>query len=275
MAASAKLDKDDRAPGATPVNQVFYNNSTALYGRSGSGKTTLAASWPKPILYFNINDNGTDSISDAGEDVHVVHIRTSEDLKTQMLWLHSKAQKGKLKYKTVVFDTLTQLQAILVAEKGVNAKLAKSGKRAGDYGTLTKQDWGEIAGNMKAAILDARNLPVETVFIAQERIFNIGDEGDDGVDVLLPEVGARLSPSVNSDLCASVSIIGNTFIKIKVKKERVKGEMVRTVKKQYCLRLGPNEVYTTKVRKPKGITAPDYIVDPTFKAIMNVVKGKS
>lgn len=274
MAASSQLGKDDRAPGAKSVNQTHYNNSTALYGRSGSGKTTLAGSWPKPILYLNIKDNGTDSISDLGDDVDVVDINRSQDMQDILLWCHAKAQKGKLKYKTIVADTLTQFQSILIGEMGVNKKLEKNKKRAGDFGSLTKQDWGMIAGDMKAVIMDIRNLPLESVFIAQERIFNIGDEGDDGVDTLLPEVGARLMPSVNSDLCASVSIIGNTFIRIKVKKERVDGKIVRTAKKQYCLRLGPNEVYTTKVRKPKGITAPDYIVDPTFKTIMAVIKGK-
>jgi hypothetical protein len=81
-------------------------------------------------------------------------------------------------------------------------------------------------------------------------------------------------PSVNSDLCASVSTIGNTFIRLKVSKEKVDGKTVRKAEKLYCLRVGPNEVYTTKVRKPKGITAPDYIVDPTFKKIQRVMKGK-
>jgi hypothetical protein len=65
--------RGDRAPNSKPVQEVKYNGSTALYGRSGTGKTTLSASWPKPILYLNIKDNGTDSISDV-EDIDVVHI---------------------------------------------------------------------------------------------------------------------------------------------------------------------------------------------------------
>jgi hypothetical protein len=40
----------------------------------------------------------------------VVDIETSEDLQEQILWLHKKASKGKLIYKTVVLDTMTQLQ---------------------------------------------------------------------------------------------------------------------------------------------------------------------
>lgn len=266
--------KGDRYPGSKPVSKKKYKTSTALYGRSGSGKTTLSATWPKPILYLNIKDNGTDSIADYEDgEIDVQDIETSEELKEVILWLHKQAQRGKLIYKSVVLDTMTQLQSMLVEEKGVNAKLKKSGKRPGEFGTLTKQDWGQIAGDLKAVIMDVRNLPVDSVFIAQERVFNSGDEEDDGADQLMPEVGARLMPSVNSDLCASVSIIGNTFIRVKSVKKKIDGKTVREIKKQYCLRLGPNEIYTTKIRKPKGIEAPDFIIDPTFDKIKSIMKG--
>lgn len=261
--------KGDRLPGSIPVADVTYHGSTALYGRSGSGKSTLAASWPKPILYLNIKDNGTDSIKDE-DDIDVRHIETSQDLKDVILWCTERARKGKLIYKTIVLDTMTQLQGILVKELGERKGIGKKGKKAGDFGTLTKQDWGSIAGDMKAAVMDIRNLPLESVFIAQERVFNMADEEDDGLDQLMPEVGPRLMPSVKDDLNASVSIIGNTFIRLK--SEKVDGK--KTVRKLYCLRVGPNEVYTTKIRKPKGIAAPDFIIDPSYKKIQKVMRGK-
>lgn len=264
--------KEDRAPRSKPVGDIKRNSSTALYGRSGTGKTTLAGSWPKPILYLNIMDNGEESISDI-EGIDVVDIESSDDLLEQILWLTKKASKGKLVYKTIILDTMTQLQGILVRELGEKKKIPK-GKRAGDFGVFTRQDWGSIAGDLMKAIMDIRALPVHSVFIAQERVFNAGDEEDDGVDQLAPEVGTKLMPSVNKDLCASVNIIGNTFIRIKVTKKKKDGKTERIVKKQFCLRLGPNEVYTTKIRKPKGIEAPDYIIDPTFRDIMDIVKGR-
>jgi hypothetical protein len=251
---------------------VKRNSSSALYGRSGTGKTTLAASWPKPILYLNIRDNGEESISDV-EGIDVVDIESSEDLLEQILWLHKKASKDKLVYKTIVLDTMSQLQTLLVEETGATKKIPK-GKRAGDFGVLTRQDWGKISGDLIKVIMDIRGLPVNSVFIAQERVFNAGDEEDDGVDQLAPEVGTKLMPSVNKDLCASVNIVANTFIRIKVKTKKVDGKKERTITKQFCLRLGPNEVYTTKIRKPKGIQAPDYIIDPTYRKIIDIVKGR-
>lgn len=266
--------KEDRAPGSKPVNEVSYHGSTAIYGRSGTGKTTLAGSYPKPILFLNILDNGTDSISDV-EDVDVVDIHSSEQLRDLILWCHTKANKGKLKYRTIVLDTMSQLQSIIVNEMGEAKGLGKKGKKAGDFGTLTKQDWGKIAGDLKAVIMDIRNLPVESVFIAQERIFNMGDEEDDGMDQLEPEVGPKLMPSVKNDLNASVSVIVNTFIRVRVtttRDEKTK-KKTRKIEKIYCLRVGPNEVYTTKIRKPKGIEAPDYIEDPTFRKLKKIMKG--
>lgn len=264
--------KEDRAPNAKPISEVKRNSSAAIYGRSGTGKTTLAASWPKPILYLNIRDNGEESISDV-EGIDVVDIETSEDLLEQILWLHKKASKNKLIYKTIVLDTMSQLQTLLVEEMGANKKIPK-GKRAGDFGVLTRQDWGKISGDLIKCIMDIRGLPVNSVFIAQERVFNSGDEEDDGVDQLAPEVGTKLMPSVNKDLCASVNIVANTFIRIKVKTKKVDGKKEKTITKQFCLRLGPNEVYTTKIRKPKGIEAPDFIVDPTYRKIIDIVKGR-
>lgn len=266
--------KSDRAPGSKPVGEKKYHGSYALYGRSGTGKTTLSATFPKPILYLNIRDNGTDSISDV-DDVDVVDIDTSEELQEQILWCAKQAHKDKLVYKTIVLDTMSQLQGILVEEMGEKKGLKKKGKKAGDFGTLTKQDWGSIAGDLKAVIMDIRNLPVEAVFIAQERIFNMGDEEDDGLDQLEPEVGPKLMPSVKNDLNASVSVIANTFIRVHVRRIKdPKTKMKRTeTEKQYCLRVGPNSVYTTKIRKPKGIEAPDYIIDPTFRKLKKIMKG--
>jgi hypothetical protein len=265
-----EVRKGDRYPGSKPVNKKRYYSSTALYGKSGTGKTTLAATWPKPILYLNIADNGTDSIRDLGDDVDVKDIETSDDMRDVILWIHAQLKKDKLRYRTVVLDTATQMQNIIMnevaKEKARKGKKIPKGKRPGD--------WGEIAGSMKSLIMDIRNLPMESVFIAQERVFNMEEDDGTGNDLLAPEVGARLSPSVMADLNASVSVIGNTFIRVRRKKKQVDGKSVWQVKKQYCLRVGPNEIYITKIRKPKGVEAPDFLVDPDYKTIMEIVNGK-
>ncbi len=233
----------------------------------------MASTWPKPILYLNIRDNGTDSILDV-EDIDVKTIESSDDLKEVLLWCAKQANRGKFPYKTIVADTMTQLQAILVEEVCAKKEAALRAKRKlpGDFGSMTMAEWGLVAGDMKSVIMDMRNLPCESVFLAQERVFNAPDEEDDGLNQLDPEIGPRLSPSVKNDINASVSLILSSYIKLRIHKKTKDEE--RRVEKIYCLRVGPNPVYTTKIRKPKGIELPDFIEDPNFRKIKRIMKGK-
>ena len=132
-----------------------------------------------------------------------------------------------------------------------------------------------VASDLKSLIIDFRDLPMEVVFIAQDKTFTFDEEEDaSSAEVLTPEVGPQLMPSVVKQLNASVSTIGNTFIRVKhIKKKDEKGKIRLIEKKQYCLRLGPNPVYVTKIRSPRKNVAPDYIVDPSYQDVMDVING--
>lgn len=241
------------------------NRSYVFYGKSGTGKTTIAATFPTPILLLDCKDEGEDSIADV-EGVDVKEVTCAEDI-DDIYWFLKKNPK---RYKTVVFDTMSGLQQILV-EEVVGDKAGK--KNAGDWGTMRKQDWGDIASLMKRWVIDFRDLPVEMVFIAQDRVFNGGDEGDDNEE-LAPEVGPRVMPSVASALNAAVSVIANTFIRIRFVKKKVDGKEKEIKKVEYCLRVGPNPVYITKIRKPKDVAAPEVIVNATYQDIIDVITGE-
>lgn len=254
--------------GTTPVGSVKRYRSFVLYGRSGTGKTTLASSFPGPILYLDVRDEGTDSIADV-KDIHVKEIEAFEDFEEVYWWLKSNPNR----YKTIVVDTVSQLQQMVVEE--VAAKKKKPGKRAGDWGSMTKQDWGNVAGQLKEWLVNYRDLSklgMNIVFIAQDRTFNLDEDADDE-QTLSPEVGPALSPSVVRTLNAAVSVIGNTFIRHRQVKREVNGKKKVVEKMEYCLRIGPNPVYVTKVRKPKGTQAPDVIVDPTYEDIVEIISG--
>lgn len=241
------------------------NRSYVFYGKSGSGKTTIAASFPTPILLLDCKDEGEDSIADV-KGVFVKEIESSEDI-NDIYW-HLKKNPGK--YKTVVFDTMTGLQQIMVEE--IVGGTMKGKKSAGDWGTMRKQDWGDIASVLKRWVVDFRSLPMEVVFIAQDRVFNGGDDAEDENE-LAPEVGPRLMPSVTSALNAAVSVIANTFIRIRHKQKEVNGKKKEVKIVEYCLRVGPNPVYITKIRSPKTQTAPEVIVDATYEDIVDVITG--
>ena len=151
-------------------------------------------------------------------------------------------------------------------------KKAVDESRIGDWGSMAKRDWGDVAAIMNKWIADFRDLDMEVVFLAQERVKNVDDEeGED--NQLTPEVGAAVMPSIATTLNAAVNVIGNTFIRMK-RTTVVKGTK-KTHKEEpvYCLRVGPNPIYTTKLRKPRSAESPPYIEDATYKDIKDLVKG--
>ena len=250
------------------------HRSFVLYGKSGTGKTTLASTFPKRMLYLNIKDEGDDSIQDI-EELDVMDVRTWDDLEMVYWYL----VKHPTKYKSVVLDTMSQLQQLAIRK--VLEDKGKDPERAGEWGVMTKQDWGAVASMMKMWIINWRDLPMNVVFIAQDRTFNTGDEGDDGADGLNPEVGPGLSPAVAKHLNAAVHFLANTFIRRRVVTVKVKnppkGKPPRkeVEKIEFCLRVGPNPVYVTKVRKAKSIQLPSVVVDPTYEKLMDIIEGVS
>lgn len=244
--------------------------SFVLYGRSNTGKTTLAATWPKPMLYIDVMDRGTKSIRDV-KGIKKLTVTSWAEFDDAYWWLKENPEA----YNTVVIDTLTQLQRIVVEELTDGRKLRK-GQNPGDWGTLSQKDWGTIAATMKEGIINYRDLVdlgMDVVFIAQDRAFNVGEDDEDE-ESLAPEIGPALSPSVVKTLNASVDVIGNTFIRERI----IKGDKKKKTKDreviEYCIRLGPNSLYVTKVRKPKSITAPSALVDPDYDEIMAIIEGE-
>lgn len=268
--SSHDYDIPDELP-TFALNDMDSARSYVLYGRSSTGKTTLAMSWPSKILLLDVRDRGTDSVSDISPKKGVgMKIKDWEDFEMVYYFI----LKNPDKYKTIVIDTMSQLQQLCV--KKVLEDQGKSTKDAGNWGSMRKQDWGEVASTMKEWIINYRDLVdlgIEVVFIAQDRVFNVDDEeGND--NSIAPEIGPALSPSISKTLNAAVNIIGNTFIREKIRIKEINGKKKEISEIQYCLRIGPNATYVTKARKPKGIPLPSVIVDPDYDKIINTIKGE-
>jgi len=248
------------------IGSIVQPRSWAIYGRSGSGKTTFAASFPKPIAVLDIRDQGTDSIRDV-KDVFVNSVSNWEEFEEVYYWL----KDNPTKFKTVVIDTITQAQQLCLEHVLIDKR--KSAERAGDWGTMTRREWGDVSGMMKDQIINLRDLPMEVVFLAQERA-TVGSEEEDNPDkMIVPEVGPAVIKSVATTLNAAVNVIGNTFIRQYQYTKLIKGKRVEKEEPQYCLRVGPNPVYTTKIRKPKSIIAPSFIENPEYKDVIDLIKG--
>lgn len=259
---------ETRSPEFREISQLSEHRSFVLYGRSGTGKTTLASTFPQPALIVDIKDVGTDSISDVAE-MKALDAKSWDDI--ELVYWYLKANPGK--FKTVILDTVSQLQQLAIEKVLKRKKKALKGtKNAGDWGTMAMRDWGEVASLMKTWIINFRDLPMTVVFIAQERAFNVGEE--DSEVMLDPEVGPALTPSVAKHLNAAVHVIGNTFIRTKTVTVEKPGKKAREEERiQYCLRIGPNPMYITKVRKPKSVKPPSVIINPKYQDIVDIIKG--
>jgi phage nucleotide-binding protein len=262
------------------VDELAVNRSYVFYGQSGSGKTSLAGTFPGKILVCDCRDRGTDSLVGVA-GVEVKEIESWEDVEHVYWYL----KKNPEEFATVVWDTMSQLQQICI--EAVLEEKGKDADDAGGWGVMTKQEWGNVASRMKPMITNFRDLPMDVIFIAQHRVFNLPteDEEEAGTALLAPEVGPMLMPSVAKHLNASVSVIGNTFIRTRLeevarKVVKGKGKAAKTTEVidevehiEYCLRIGPSSIYTTKVRKSRDTVMPDIIVDPEYADIMKILRG--
>jgi phage nucleotide-binding protein len=245
-----------------PVSSLSLIVTALFYGKSGTGKTTISGTFPKPLLVIDIGERGTDSLADE-DDVDVIKIETWAEFE-ELYW---ELKESKHKYKSASIDAVHSLQGLALNEvKAIANKDANA--------QTSQRDFGQASGLLNTWIInfrDLRDIGINVVFLAHDRINEIDvPEGEDGI---MPDIGPRLMPSVASCLTGSVNIVGNTYIKEIITKSKKVGEKAsREV--QYCLRLGPNGVYSTKIRSPKKFATPEFIVDPDYDKLCNVIQGR-
>lgn len=242
-----------------PISSLSSAITAIFYGRSGTGKTTLASSFPKPILVLDIKERGTDSISDINA-VDSVPIENWEDFEN----IYSFIESNPDKYRTVIIDALHSLQDICTT------KVLEEGNK--EWGTQPSiKDYGTITNKMKRWLLsyrDLRDLGINVVGIAHDRITDVDEDEDD--NEIIPSVSVRLSPGIASFVEGAFNVIGNTFIRTKTLGKGSK----KTETIDYCLRVGPNKYYATKIRSPKSSISPSYIVDPDYDKLIRIIKGE-
>lgn len=111
------------------------------------------------------------------------------------------------------------------------------------------------------------------VIIAQEREFNVESDSE----LIAPSVGAALTPSLTGWLNPAVDYICQTYIRPKMVDVKTKvGDKVVVNRQrgkgvEYCLRVEPHDLYTTKFRLPRGKIMPECIVDPSYDKIMELI----
>lgn len=233
----------------TPVKSLPKVLSMLVYGRSGTGKTTFGASFPTPCLLIDIREKGTDSVSDR-EGLDVIQVNTWAELEEVFWYL-----KNDKKYKSVILDQISSMQDLCMEHA-----MEEDGKEV-----MSQRLWGIIGGKMKTMLLNYRDLGedgMNTLFIAHDRASK-GESSEDD-DTIDPQIGPRLMPSVAGMLNGAVKAIGNTYVREVFMEDKSR-------KVEYCMRIGPHAYYTTKMRNPLGTNIPEFIIDPVFDKITELM----
>lgn len=235
---------------AVDISEVTQSNLWVIYGKSNTGKTWLAATFPKPLLYLQIGDDGANTIAKV-KGVKIIHINTVEDLKT----VAEELRKDK-KYKTVVVDTFS-----MVVTEWTSQKVVSKGKR------MTQQNWGELK-------TDTEEQVKAWAKVAKSKIVVLNcHESMDTIEGMEDEIAPDGRPSVSKGArtyLEGMANFGIHTVKIQKEVENKKDGSTKTVIK-YAADIGPNPYYWTKLQIDPGIKVPNRIINPTYDKIMEIV----
>ncbi len=162
-----------------------------LYGQAGSGKTHLMREFPKPLLLMDFDDKHEPLIGVEGVDV--VSYYTAEPSECPKVWdrfwKDLKSLKKDTKYKTIVIDSLTSLDKVLVRNcviRGGRTEFARA--EIQHYGDI--KNWYTVMFNAIRTLVDKN-----VILIAHE---DYKIDKDSGIHAILPLVTGSTSQEVSA-----------------------------------------------------------------------------
>lgn len=222
----------------------FFN--TMIYGESGTGKTTLAGSAievpeMRPVIFLDI-EGGTISLRDKYPEVEKVRIDSWDDLVDVYTELKNSSVN---RYKTVVLDSVSELEEFGMEEimgRAVKKAQAEGEERDPDLPQIGEH--GKSSQRMRKVIRRFRDLPMNTIFTALERV----DVDKKGRRTIKP----RLSPKLASQVSGFLDVVLYMY------KKEIEEEIRRVV-----LSDATDEV----IAKDRTNRIPQTITDPTMSVI--------
>lgn len=246
---------------AKPLKDVPQNKFVVMYGKSNTGKTTLAATFPKPLLYVRIKDDGVNSINNI-DGIKIVEAKTVNDI-----YIASKECITIDSYKTVLFDTFSFITEMWKEEQLSIKESTKSSKLTVER--MSQPMWGDLQTITNATINNlAKASTNKWVIVTGHQVVEMLEGLE---DELTPDGRISINKASRNHLEGLANLGLHTT---RIKKEVMAADGSTTLKVKYAVDIGPNVTYWTKVQTTKDVKIPKRIINPTFDKIMEVIGGK-
>ena len=225
-----------------------------IYGQAGAGKTHLLRDFPKPMLYYNFDHKEAPLVGI--EDIDCINYTVEEIKKGSIttlnceavfnqFWLDWLEGKRDSKYKTLVLDSLTSLDSILL-----KAKILASGKQIDDKATLPV--YGDMKNFYKTLFMSTQSIQGKhVVFIAHE---HFKEDEKQGI--------MHIGPLITGSMSEEISALFNETLHLECRETSPK-------KLERFLYYQKHRLYTATATAFKG---DGVIKNPSFKSIMECIK---
>lgn len=237
---------------AVDIAKLGQRNLWVLWGKSGSGKTHFISTLPKPLLYIQIGDDGSNTIANV-EGIKAIRANTIDRLKKI-----GEELKNDKTYKSVAVDTFSMITNVWV---DINA--TQKNKK------MTLQMWGDLKIETEELIKIYHEVAATHVVALSCHEANDTIEGMD--DEVIPDFGPSTSKGSRIYL-QGMANYGVHFTKIKkTVADKETGEEKEVVK--YAAHIGANPYYWTKFQIDDSIKVPSVMINPSYTKIINLISG--
>lgn len=231
------------------ISDLGQRKLVVIYGKSNSGKTEFGSTFPKPMLYLQLGDDGSNTIA-RKDGIKAKRIQTTEVLKGALKELIKSKAKG---YESVLIDTFSMFSNVWTDENVIS----KNKK-------MTQQLWGDLKTDTEEIVRLAHQLALHCWVILTCHEATDAFEGLE--DEIMPDVRPSLSKGARTYLEGMANYGLHTT---KLKKEIISEGVEKTVVRYAC-HIGPNPYYWTKVQADKSVKVPKIIVNPTFDKLKEI-----
>lgn len=231
--------------GVKPAAEAIPYLNFLVYGEPGAGKTYLAGTAQdhketSPVLVLDV-EGGTTTLRHR-QDVDVRQVRSIDDI----ISIHRSLVENPGYYKTVVIDSLTELQKLDMAEI---MKEAVSKRVDQDPDTPAQRDWGKSSNRIRRIVRGYRDLDCNTILTA---LVTIEKDGQSQALTFYPSLPGKLK----TEIAGFIDVVGYIY------SDNDSGEVIRRIQFAQTRRV---------IAKDRTSSLGDVIENPTIPMMFDLI----